>query len=68
MWRMAGVMVAGSAVTYAVGVPISRWPRTCRLSQAVALGLTPYLIGDALKAVLAMGVLPVAWKLARRRG
>ncbi|MDX3095610.1 biotin transporter BioY [Streptomyces sp. ME19-03-3] len=68
VWRMAGVMVAGSAVTYAVGVPYLALAAHLSLSQAVALGLTPYLIGDALKAVLAMGVLPVAWKLAGRRG
>ncbi|NED00265.1 biotin transporter BioY, partial [Streptomyces sp. SID6648] len=37
------------------------------LTAAIAAGLTPFLVGDALKAVLAMGVLPTAWKLADKR-
>jgi biotin transport system substrate-specific component len=36
-------------------------------SQAVAAGLTPFLVGDALKAALAMGLLPAAWKFAGKR-
>ncbi|WP_431951763.1 biotin transporter BioY [Actinacidiphila sp. bgisy167] len=68
VWRMAGVMVAGSAVTYAVGVPYLALAAHLSPSQALAMGLTPYLIGDALKAALAMGALPAAWKLAGRRG
>ncbi|OSC74444.1 biotin transporter BioY, partial [Streptomyces sp. BF-3] len=38
------------------------------MSAAVAAGLTPFLIGDALKAALAMGVLPATWKLLGHRG
>ncbi|MFD8016017.1 hypothetical protein ACFV5C_37920, partial [Streptomyces sp. NPDC059762] len=34
----------------------------------LAAGLTPFLIGDALKAALAMGALPAAWKLVGRKG
>ncbi|MDX6348156.1 MAG: biotin transport system substrate-specific component [Streptomyces sp.] len=67
VWRMAGVMVVGSAITYAVGVPYLAAAAHLSLGQAVALGLTPYLIGDALKAALAMGALPTAWKLAGRQ-
>ena len=29
-------------------------------------GLTPFLIGDALKLALAAALLPAAWKLLRR--
>ena len=36
------------------------------LTSAVALGLTPFLIGDAIKVVLAMGLLPTAWKLLKK--
>jgi biotin transport system substrate-specific component len=36
-------------------------------SAAVAAGLTPFLIGDVLKAALAMGVLPTAWKLVDKK-
>jgi biotin transport system substrate-specific component len=68
VWRMAGVMVAGSAITYAVGVPYLAASAHLSLGAAVSLGLTPYLLGDALKAALAMAVLPAAWKLVGRRG
>ncbi|MGW2488815.1 biotin transporter BioY [Streptomyces sp. NPDC001606] len=67
-WRMAGAMILGEAVIYAVGVPYLAVAAGLPLSRAVALGLTPYLLGDALKAALAMGALPAAWKLAGKRG
>ncbi|MEV7834501.1 biotin transporter BioY [Streptomyces subrutilus] len=66
--RTAGTMVLGSAVIYAVGVPYLMAATGMSLTAAVAAGLTPFLVGDALKAALAMGLLPAAWKLAGRRG
>ncbi|ADI10212.1 putative biotin synthase [Streptomyces bingchenggensis BCW-1] len=66
--RTAGTMAVGSAIIYAVGVPYLALAADMSLSQAVAAGLTPFLIGDALKAALAMGALPTAWKLIGRRG
>ncbi|GAA2470317.1 biotin transporter BioY [Streptomyces thermolineatus] len=66
--RTAGTMALGSAVIYAVGVPYLAFALDVSLGEAAALGLVPYLIGDALKAALAMGALPAAWKLAGRRG
>lgn len=66
--RTAGTMVVGSAVTYAVGVPYLALSTGMSASAAVAAGLTPFLIGDAVKALLAMGALPASWKLLGRRG
>ncbi|WP_030614846.1 biotin transporter BioY [Streptomyces sclerotialus] len=66
--RTAGTMLAGEALIYAVGVPFLALSTGMSLGEAVAAGLVPFLIGDALKAVLAMGALPAAWKLAGRRG
>ncbi|MFI2200965.1 biotin transporter BioY [Streptomyces sp. NPDC020192] len=66
-WRTAGAMILGEAIIYAVGVPYLALAAHLSLSQAVAAGLTPYLIGDALKAALAMGALPTAWKLVNRQ-
>ncbi|RST13663.1 biotin transporter BioY [Streptomyces sp. WAC05374] len=68
MARMAGTMALGSLIIYAVGVPYLALATGMSLPQAVAAGLTPFLIGDALKAALAMGVLPTAWKLIGRKG
>ncbi|RFU84872.1 biotin transporter BioY [Streptomyces triticagri] len=67
MLRMAGTMAVGSAVIYAVGVPWLAASTGMSLSAAVAAGLVPFLIGDALKAALAMGALPTSWKLIGRR-
>ncbi|MGV9251211.1 biotin transporter BioY [Streptomyces sp. NPDC003697] len=61
--RMAGTMLLGEAVVYAVGVPYLALATGMSASAAVAAGLTPFLIGDALKAALAMGALPTAWRL-----
>ncbi|WP_330175838.1 biotin transporter BioY [Streptomyces sp. NBC_01498] len=65
--RTAGTMVAGSLIIYAVGVPYLAVAADLTLGQAVAAGLTPFLLGDALKAALAMGLLPASWKLVGRQ-
>ena len=65
MLRMAGTMLVGEAIIYAVGVPYLAAAADISLSAAVAAGLTPFLIGDAVKVVLAMGLLPTAWKLLK---
>lgn len=66
--RTAGTMVLGSVIIYAVGVPYLALAADLSPSAAVAAGLTPFLLGDALKAALAMGLLPAAWKLVGRQG
>ncbi|MCX5100697.1 MULTISPECIES: biotin transporter BioY [unclassified Streptomyces] len=66
--RTAGTMVLGSAIIYAVGVPYLALATGMSASAAIAAGLVPFLLGDALKAALAMGALPAAWKLIGRRG
>ncbi|MFF8864370.1 biotin transporter BioY [Streptomyces sp. NPDC015139] len=65
--RTAGTMILGEAIIYAVGVPYLALAAHLSASQAIAAGLTPFLLGDALKALLAMGVLPTAWKFADKR-
>ena len=66
--KMAGAMLVGNALIYVPGLiwlgmlygwdkPILEW------------GLTPFLVGDALKLALAALVLPAAWKfVGRARG
>lgn len=66
--RTAGTMVLGSAIIYAVGVPYLALSTGMSASAAIAAYLVPFLLGDALKAALAMGALPAAWKLVGRRG
>ncbi|MEV0171860.1 biotin transporter BioY [Streptomyces sp. NPDC050803] len=66
VWRTAGAMLLGEAIIYAVGVPYLALSLDWSASAAIAAGLTPYLFGDALKAALAMGLLPTAWKYVNR--
>ncbi|MGI5352415.1 biotin transporter BioY [Streptomyces sp. CA-250714] len=65
--RTAGTMAVGMAVTYAIGVPYLAVSTGMSAGEAVAAGLVPFLVGDAVKAALAMGALPAAWKLAGRK-
>ncbi|MBA0049820.1 biotin transporter BioY [Streptomyces sp. AJS327] len=65
--RTAATMAVGTVIIYAVGVPYLALATGMTLTEAVAAGLVPFLIGDALKAVLAMGLLPTAWKLLGER-
>jgi len=64
--RMAGTMLLGEALIYALGVPYLAYAADMSASAAIAAGLTPFLLGDALKAALAMGVTPTAWRLIKR--
>jgi biotin transport system substrate-specific component len=60
-------MVAGEIVMYTAGVIWLGISLHVGAGQAIALGLTPFLIGDAIKAGLAAALLPAAWRLAGRR-
>ncbi|MGW7515909.1 biotin transporter BioY [Streptomyces sp. NPDC054796] len=66
--RTAGTMAVGTVIIYAIGVPYLALATGMSAGEALAAGLVPFLVGDVLKAALAMGALPTAWKLAGRRG
>jgi biotin transport system substrate-specific component len=63
---LAAMIIADSLI-YAVGVPwlmiATDWP----LSEAVRLGVAPFLVGDAVKIVLAAMLFPLAWWVVGRR-
>ncbi len=59
-------MVAGNVVIYFFGVTWLMNAVHVNLATAISLGLTPFLLGDAIKALLAAGLLPGAWKIAGR--
>lgn len=62
--RCLPTMVAADLSIYLVGVPwLALWLHV-DLARALALGFVPFLIGDAVKALLASGLLPAAWRLA----
>jgi biotin transport system substrate-specific component len=62
-----GVMLLGSIVIYAVGIPWLAASLGVGLLEAFELGLYPFVIGDILKLLLAAGLLPAAWRLVGRR-
>jgi biotin transport system substrate-specific component len=59
-------MVAGTAIIYFFGVTWLWNTLQISIGTAVKLGLVPFLVGDALKALLAAGLLPGAWKLVHK--
>lgn len=65
--RTAGAMLLGEAIIYAVGLPYLGASTGMSFGATIAAGLTPFLIGDALKAALAMGLLPTAWKFLDKK-
>ena len=66
-WRTALTMVLGNLVVYACGVPYLALSAHLSAASALHYGLTVFLLGDALKVLLAAGLLPGAWRLAGRR-
>lgn len=59
----AAAFAIGSLIIYAVGVPWLGVVAGFSPSEAVLRGALPFLVGDALKAVLAALALPLAWRL-----
>jgi len=64
--RTLGTITLGTLLIYAVGMPWLMVVTGMDLGTAFAKGVVPFLIGDALKVVIAAGLLPAAWKLAGR--
>ncbi|MEO0864516.1 MAG: biotin transporter BioY [Pseudomonadota bacterium] len=60
--KMAGAMLLGNALIYVPGI---LWLHqfTAGWAQTFEWGLTPFLIGDALKLALAALLFPLIWKL-----
>ena len=66
--RMIGTMVAGNVIIYAVGVPYLMADLHVGLATAWNIGIKNYLLGDALKILIAASVLPGCWRLLKLRG
>ncbi|WP_067912661.1 biotin transporter BioY, partial [Actinomadura rubrobrunea] len=65
--RTIGTMLVGTVIMYAAGVPYLMAALGVDLGRALELGVVPFLAGDALKVLLAAGLLPTAWRLAGTR-
>lgn len=60
-------MLAGEILMYGAGVTWLGFYLHVGPAKAIALGLTPFLVGDAIKAAFAAALLPSAWSLTGRR-
>jgi biotin transport system substrate-specific component len=65
--RVVLTMVVGNLVIYAFGLPWLMASIHVGLAKGLDLGVTRFLLGDALKIALAAGLLPGAWALVRRQ-
>lgn len=62
-----GAMLLGNIVIYVIGLPWLMAATGMDTRAAIAAGLTPFLIGDTIKLLLAAGLFPVAWWVVGRR-
>lgn len=64
--RTIATMALGLFVIYAFGLPWLMATLDVGLAEGLGLGVTPFLLGDAIKVAVAAGLLPVTWRLLRR--
>jgi len=64
--RTIGVMVAGSAVIYAFGVPYLMWAADMGVVDGLTKGAAVFIVTDVIKVAIAAALLPSAWALVRR--
>jgi biotin transport system substrate-specific component len=62
-----GAMAIGNVVIYLVGVPWLMAVAHLDLANGIAKGLTPFVLGDAIKLLLAAAAFPAAWWVVGRR-
>jgi biotin transport system substrate-specific component len=60
-------MLVGEVLIYAFGLTWLALDLHLGAAATLTDGFTPFVIGDVIKAAIAAGLLPVAWKLAGRR-
>jgi biotin transport system substrate-specific component len=65
--RSLPAMLAGEVVIYAAGLTWLALYAHLGPAATISEGLTPFVAGDAIKAAIAAGLLPAAWRLAGRR-
>lgn len=60
-------MVAGEVVLFATGVTWLAFDLHVSAGEAIALGFTPFVVGEVVKTAIAALLLPAAWKVAGTR-
>ena len=59
---------AGTLIIYAIGLPWLIIHLGTDVATGLELGVVPFLLGDAVKALLAALLLPATWRLLGQRG
>ena len=59
--KALATFAAGTLVVFAIGLPWLAVVLQLDLAQTLNAGLWPFLVGGAIKAALAAGILPLAW-------
>ena len=62
-----GAMLVGSVVLYAIALPWLKDVTGMSWQETIQTGLVPFLLGDAIKAIAAAVLFPVAWWVVGRR-
>lgn len=65
-WRAVGLMVLGNAIIYVFGTTWLAVSLQWDPATAIVKGVLPFLAGDAIKILIAAGVLPLAWRVVRK--
>ena len=60
-------MLVGEVAIYTIGLPWLMAATGFAPAEAVARGLTPFILGDLLKVLIAAGVFPAAWWIVGHR-
>jgi len=66
--RAAGLMVIGTLIVYAIGVPVLAIVAELPLTTALEVGALVFVPWDLAKVVGAALLLPLAWRVAGERG
>ena len=61
------MMLIGSAVIYAIGLPWLAYVLNLSPQDMIAKGLTPFIVWDAAKLAVSAGIFPASWWLIDRR-
>ncbi len=64
--RSVPSMLFAEALIYAIGVSWLKVDLGVTWSSAVALGFTPFIAGDVVKAIIAGCLLPTAWSVVKK--
>lgn len=62
-----GAMLLGSVVIYTIGLPWLAVVASLTPADTIGQGLMPFVVGDALKLILAALLFPIAWWVVGRR-